>query len=40
MSVHGRKIEFEVTARDRAGKIGKDRRTRTIVDAKRFVSKV
>ncbi len=38
-AVFGRRIEFELSARDGAGEIGKGRHTRVIVDAGRFMKK-
>lgn len=38
--VDGRKIDFEVIARDEKGEIGKGVHTRFIVDSQRFMSKV
>ena len=35
----GTRIEFDVTASDAAGEIGKGTHTRVIVDAKRFMAK-
>jgi predicted thioesterase len=37
--VNGRKIEFEVTANDEHGEIGKGTHSRVIVDAERFIAK-
>ena len=37
--VFGRKIEFDVTANDSAGEVGKGKHTRFIVDAERFTKK-
>ena len=38
-SVFGRRIEFEVTATDSTGEIGKGKHTRMVVDAERFMNK-
>jgi RimJ/RimL family protein N-acetyltransferase/predicted thioesterase len=38
-SVSGKKVEFDVTASDNAGEIGKGVHTRVILDAKRFMEK-
>jgi len=38
--VSGRKMEFAVTAVDRAGEIGKGKHTRVIVDAERFMKRM
>ena len=35
----GRKVEFEVSARDACGEIGRGTHTRFIVDAAKFLSK-
>jgi len=38
-AIDGRKIEFEVAARDNVGEIGRGTHTRFIVDAERFMTK-
>lgn len=37
--VFGRKIEFNITARDNAGEVGKGKHTRFIVDSEKFTAK-
>jgi predicted thioesterase len=39
-AVDGRRLDFDVEARDRGGVIGKGRHTRILVDAARFRAKV
>jgi len=38
-AVNGRSIEFDITASDKAGEIGRGTHTRVIVDAERFMAK-